>query len=386
MADSIQAPLEKINYKQHEFYKGKRDSINIAIENKLSASCWCLWSFLRLLDPFGDRDIDLPSSEELAEILGFSHRQIKRAIAKLQLLELWNFNYQKLKGRNPHGSKVEELTDKVIDFTNSYQESTISTLDDKNVQQKTKMSKSMTKMSKSMTKMSNKRQKCPNQNSEPAPNKDSGTPQNIQTNVDLTDSLSEEKKPSTSEVSIEVDEKTEREREDFSSKKEISETDEVRSQDSPKQELNPSSLPTKDEQPGLKPTNSASRGKGFGARSTKGDHIKTTMPKTFKKLQRDFGYSEADCKEFEEFVHKKVAHFSPPIANYDDYLRKRLQGLVNDFDKTRTKKAEKSLVRYVVIEPEDIPKKEPIVHDRSVKEILADYYANKEKLEKEKSD
>ncbi|MGL5877734.1 MAG: hypothetical protein ACRC2V_08140, partial [Xenococcaceae cyanobacterium] len=151
------------------------------------------------------------------------------------------------------------------------------------------------------------------------------------------------------------------------------------------QDLNSSPSLSKKEQPQTKPKNLSSRGQGFGACSAKNDkNIKTTMPKTFKKLKRDFGYSKADCKEFEEFVHKKVAHFNPPIANYDDYLRSRLQGLVNDFDKTRAKKADSKRVTYVVVEAEDVPKKEPIKRSKSVKEIMAEIQEQKLKEKAEK--
>jgi hypothetical protein len=166
VSNTIQIQPQKTDYKLHDFYKSRKDAVNIAIENKLPASCWCLWSFLNLLDPFGDRDkgIDLPSSEELAEILGFSHRQIKRAIAKLQILGMWNFNFTQLRGRNLYGSRAtEELTNKVVDFTSSGEETSSFAFDDKNVQNDDKNVQNDDKNVQSWTKMSKAGQKCPNE-------------------------------------------------------------------------------------------------------------------------------------------------------------------------------------------------------------------------------
>jgi hypothetical protein len=94
---------------------------------------------------------------------------------------MWNFNFTQLRGRNLYGSKAtEELTNKVVNFTNSGEKTGSFAFDDKNVQNDDKNVQNDDKNVQGWTKMSKVGQKCPNEIPEPLPGKDSGTPQTIQ--------------------------------------------------------------------------------------------------------------------------------------------------------------------------------------------------------------
>lgn len=58
---------------------------------KLSGAEWAIWSYLALLDPFGDGYQSLPSMVDVMRECGVSKTTFYRAIARLQELELFDF-------------------------------------------------------------------------------------------------------------------------------------------------------------------------------------------------------------------------------------------------------------------------------------------------------
>jgi len=162
------------------FYQTPNHMAVKAIQAKLTSADWCVWSYLQMLDPFGDRFVDIPSPQEIAEIVGLSEKSVKRSIHKLEELGFYDTQIIAMKGKNLAGKAVraDKKPDKVV-------------------QKKTKLSETgqscpeKDKVVPKKTKLSQKKQSCPNQPPEPLPDKDSELLHTIQINSDLTNTTEE---------------------------------------------------------------------------------------------------------------------------------------------------------------------------------------------------
>jgi len=167
------------------FYQTPNHMAVKAIQAKLTSADWCVWSYLQMLDPFGDRFVDIPNPQQIAEIVGLSEKSVKRSIHKLEELGFYDTQIIAMKGKNLAGKAVraDKKPDKVVP-------------------EKTKLSKpgqscpEKDKVVPEKTKLSQKRQSCPNEAPEPAPSKASEVPHTIQTYKTYTDSLSESERES----------------------------------------------------------------------------------------------------------------------------------------------------------------------------------------------
>ena len=119
------APIPLID--PSKFYQTPNHFAMKAIRAKLTSADWCLWSYLQMLDPHGDRMKDIPNPQEIAEAIGISSKQVKRSLAKLEELGLYETEIVQIRGRNLAGAAVKEAR------------TTLPTRD-KVVQQRTKLS------------------------------------------------------------------------------------------------------------------------------------------------------------------------------------------------------------------------------------------------------
>lgn len=112
------APIPSID--PELFYQTPNDFAMKAIRAKLTGADWCLWSYLQMLDSHGDRMKSIPNPQEIAEIIGISSKQVKRSLAKLEELGLYEIRILQMEGRNLAGAAVRErrtklsATDKVV--------------------------------------------------------------------------------------------------------------------------------------------------------------------------------------------------------------------------------------------------------------------------------
>lgn len=146
-----------------------------AIQAKLTSADWCVWSYLQMIDPFGDRFIDIPNPQEIADILLLSEKSVRRSLHKLEELGFYATQIIAIKGKNLAGKTIK---DNKLDK-------------DKVVRERTKMSENGQRCPKTdkdvleKTNLSPERQSCPNQPLEPAPSKASETPHTIHIYSDL---------------------------------------------------------------------------------------------------------------------------------------------------------------------------------------------------------
>jgi hypothetical protein len=162
------------------FYQTPNHMAVKAIQAKLTSADWCVWSYLQMLDPFGDRFVDIPNPQEIAAIVGLSEKSVKRSIHKLEELGFYDTQIIAMKGKNLAGKAIraDKKPDKVVP-------------------EKTKLSKpgqscpEKDKVVPKKTKLSQKRQSCPNESSEPLPDKTSEVPHTIHISSDLKDTTEE---------------------------------------------------------------------------------------------------------------------------------------------------------------------------------------------------
>jgi DNA-binding Lrp family transcriptional regulator len=121
------APIPSID--PELFYQTPNDFAMKAIRAKLTGADWCLWSYLQMLDSHGDRMKPIPNPQEIAEIIGISSKQVKRSLAKLEELGLYEIRILQMEGRNLAGAAVRERRTKL-------------SVADKVVSQRTKLSSS----------------------------------------------------------------------------------------------------------------------------------------------------------------------------------------------------------------------------------------------------
>ncbi|BAY95347.1 MULTISPECIES: AsnC family protein [unclassified Tolypothrix] len=94
------------------FYQTPNTMAIKAIRGKLTAADWSLWAYLQMIEPFGDRMVELPRIPEIAEAIGVSERQVKRSLAKLEDLELYRWEPVVIRGQNLAGKQAKELRQK----------------------------------------------------------------------------------------------------------------------------------------------------------------------------------------------------------------------------------------------------------------------------------
>jgi len=131
-------------------------------KSKLTKHEMALWLYLIEKDPFGDRYWQMPSTLEITTELEMSKASYFRARARLQELELFDFQEQRVDCRNLTGVS--------------------------------KMRPESQKRDSKSQKCDSKSQKCDFESLEPLLDKDSGTPQTIQTYSDFIKTLSEEER------------------------------------------------------------------------------------------------------------------------------------------------------------------------------------------------
>ncbi|MES1026708.1 hypothetical protein ABN584_27850 [Gloeocapsa sp. BRSZ] len=157
-----------------------------AIQAKLTAADWALWSYLQMLDPYGDRMIELPKVSEIAAAIQVSDRQVRRSLARLEELELYLWEPVVIRGQNLAGKQAKELCqrkkeNKLLSRQQKMTDSSAGGQDcpegDKSVQQ--------------MTNLSESRQVCPNQKLKASFDKTSSFPQTNQTYTDFIQTLSD---------------------------------------------------------------------------------------------------------------------------------------------------------------------------------------------------
>ncbi len=159
-----------------------------AIRAKLTAADWALWSYLQIIDPYGDRMVELPNVSEIAEVIAISERQVKRSLAKLEELELYHWEPVVIRGQNLAGKKARELCNQ-------------------KKQSKKSAQRKMTDLSShgqdyppndeiviSRTDLSSHGQICPKPEMEPLPDKSSDTPQTKQTYSNFIHTLSDDER------------------------------------------------------------------------------------------------------------------------------------------------------------------------------------------------
>ena len=351
------------NYKKHEFYKARREAVEIAIENKLPSSCWCLWSYLQLLDPFGKRNIDLPNPEELSHLLGLSLRQIKRAMARLQLLELWDFNCKSLKGRNPYGDQApkNDGSTKILP---------------------------MTKLSDDGQNCHDDGQNCHDQNSETAPDNGSNSPKihkihkinktlsdpeetEATLNVESTKIIDSEEREKKNELDEEKDlsagvmrdrhkelakkvnqhldsqgdRQSSRENESISVTQSNSKISAESEKPNPQPQIEDRSAnnsadvlesqPANSDRkqtsrPSLK--NSVSDKKGCdGLCSIEEILGDTLLPRTREELKKTYQFGDEECEEFEEFTKNKASQYREKVVVLDDWAMAKLKSILAEY-------------------------------------------------------
>jgi hypothetical protein len=59
-----------------------------AIREKLTAADWSLWTYLKMIDPFGDYMVELPKLAEIAEVIGVSERHSKTFSKKTRRIRI----------------------------------------------------------------------------------------------------------------------------------------------------------------------------------------------------------------------------------------------------------------------------------------------------------
>lgn len=156
-----------------------------AIRAKLTAADWALWSYLQIIDPYGDRMVELPKVSEIAEVIAISERQVKRSLAKLEQLELYHWESVATQGQNLAGKKAREFCNQKRQLKKSVQIK----MTDLSSQGQNRPTND--KIVTPRTDLSSHGQICPNQEPEPSPDKLSSSSQTIHTYSDFKKTLSD---------------------------------------------------------------------------------------------------------------------------------------------------------------------------------------------------
>ena len=189
------APMSRVE--ANGFYQTPNSMTIKAIRAKLTAADWALWTYLQMIDPFGDRMIELPTIPEIAANIEISERQVKRSLKKLEDLELYYWEPVVIRGQNLAGKQAKQLCQKKKVSKSKPQENKLSRqikmTDLSNTGQNCPKNDEIVQK---MTDLSKTGQNCPNQAPEPLSDKDSTSPQILQTYSDFIKTLSEEERAS----------------------------------------------------------------------------------------------------------------------------------------------------------------------------------------------
>jgi hypothetical protein len=164
------------------FYQTPNSMAIKAIRGKLTAADWALWSYLQMIDPFGDKMIELPKIPEIAEAIGISSRQIKRSLSRLEELELYIWEPILVRGQNLAGKKAKELCQQKR-INKSSEKSKMTDLSDSG-----QSCPNDDRIVQTVTDLSKNGQNCPNREPEPLPSNGFKFPQ---TYSDFIQTLSE---------------------------------------------------------------------------------------------------------------------------------------------------------------------------------------------------
>lgn len=152
------------------------DLIGYVRSLKLTGAQYELWLYLWELDPYGDRWVEVPSPDAIAQFLKVSARTITRATQRLQDCKLFDFNIERWKCRNT------TVSAKTHNFST-----------DKNIRVRTKRSQcgQFDPSADKKIPVSADGSNCPEKKLKPVQRNGSKSPQTIQTKQTFTDSLSE---------------------------------------------------------------------------------------------------------------------------------------------------------------------------------------------------
>lgn len=137
------------------FFQLSKQAIQKIWSTKLSGNDWKVYSFLSLIDPFGDRWCELPEIENICQLLTMSQASFYRALSKLKESELINTEDKGWRFKN------------ILAFAKMRGDS--------------QNCETILKNEKPVAKMRNDSQNCENQSSKGLENKDSSFSQTIQT-------------------------------------------------------------------------------------------------------------------------------------------------------------------------------------------------------------
>ena len=152
--------------------------MNKLLGAELTAAEWKLWTYLTRIESWGDKYVDIPDTLTIITQLKISKATYYRAIAKLQKLELFDFQDKGFTVRNLHGnSQVLKKRKESQKCEPSLKNETTDSL-----------------MRVGVSKARQDSQECKTQSLEPLPQKVSKASQTIQTSKTITDSLSFEER------------------------------------------------------------------------------------------------------------------------------------------------------------------------------------------------
>jgi len=141
------APIEGVD--TSKYYQTPNWMTIRAIQCKLTGADWAVWTFLQMFEPHGDRLNDIPNPQKIGELIDLSAKQVKRSLAKLEEMGLYETEILTLRGRNLAGAAVKGMRTKLPDVDKVVQPGTkLSSRrqscpkKDKSVQPETTLSKS----------------------------------------------------------------------------------------------------------------------------------------------------------------------------------------------------------------------------------------------------
>ncbi|MDX2216859.1 MAG: hypothetical protein SFY66_26570 [Oculatellaceae cyanobacterium bins.114] len=97
--------------KRHAFTQILNEVIQFACSCDLSGTQYKLWLYLCILDPYGDRWVELPTPTEIAIALGIDPVTVKRAARRLNDCGLFEIDLKRWKARNT------TLSEKICNFS-----------------------------------------------------------------------------------------------------------------------------------------------------------------------------------------------------------------------------------------------------------------------------
>ncbi len=101
------APISGV--KQDSFYQTPAWMAVRAIRAKLTAADLYLWMYLQMIDPEGDRLIDIPKLKDIAKAIGIPEGQVKQSMAKLEKEGLYYCQVDCWKGQNLSALEAKKL-------------------------------------------------------------------------------------------------------------------------------------------------------------------------------------------------------------------------------------------------------------------------------------